>query len=477
MPPLPEVLIVGRPNVGKSTFFNRLAGKSLALVDNQAGSTRDLKSFELLWNGVSFTVTDSGGWVPGEKESIALKVGEKLENRIKKVSALLFVVDALEGATPADNTLARSIRRYGIPTWLVVNKADQVEKQEEALADFLSLGFDKCYTISSLHGIGIGELLDSIVSVIGKASSKPMPEEEDAKKPLRLAILGKPNVGKSSIVNALLGENRQIVDDLPGTTHDAVPVIIETEDNPLVVVDTAGIRAPMKQDTKIEKMSVEQALYELQTCQVALLVVDGEKGITHQDVNISKIIFEAFRPVVVVVNKWDISHKGAEQANAERIIKRQLRHLNYAPILFTSAKTGLNLNRVLPTVYAVFEESCRQIPTNQVNNALQKAVSEHSPPFRNGGQIKILFGHQRTGHPPAFEVFANRPECAAPSYMRHLEAELRKAFGMESIPLHLILKAKSDKHEIKRKTFKRNFNVRAHQQRVRKKKAARKSQG
>ena len=188
MPALPEVLIVGRPNVGKSTLFNRLAGKSLALVDNQAGSTRDLKSFELLWNGVTFTVTDSGGWVPGEKESIAFKVGEKLDARIKKVSALLFVVDGQEGATPADNLLARSIRRYGIPTWLVVNKADQVEKQEEALSDFMSLGFDKSYTISSLHGIGIGELLDSVVGGIGKASSKPMADKEEVKRPLRLAI-------------------------------------------------------------------------------------------------------------------------------------------------------------------------------------------------------------------------------------------------------------------------------------------------
>jgi GTP-binding protein len=261
---------------------------------------------------------------------------------------------------------------------------------------------------------------------------------------------------------------------MPGTTHDAVPVIIETEDEPLIVVDTAGIRATQKQDTVIEKLSVAQALYELQTCQVALLMIDGEKGVSHQDVNISRIIFEAFRPVVIVINKWDISHKGAEQAQAERVIKRQLRHLNFAPVVFTSAKTGLNMNRVLPAVHAVYEESLKQIPTNQVNSAIQKALSEHSPPFRNGGQLKILFGHQRTGHPPAFEFFANRPECAAPSYMRHLEGELRKAFGMESIPMQLVLKAKADKHEIKRKTFKRNFNLRAHAEKVAKRKAARK---
>lgn len=479
MRPLPEVLIVGRPNVGKSTLFNRLAGKSMALVDNMPGSTRDLKSFELLWNGVTFILTDSGGWVPGEKETIALKVGEQLEARLKKVSALLFIVDAQEGATPADNLIARNLRKYGIPTWLLVNKADRIGKQDEDISDFLNLGFDRVFPISSTHGIGINDFLDSVVSAIGKTSSKPMGDREIEKKPLRLAILGKPNVGKSSLVNALSGQKTQIVDDMPGTTHDAIPVILETEDDPLIVVDTAGIRANLKQDSRIEKISVEQALYELQTCQVALLLIDGEKGVSHQDVNISKIIFDAFRPVVVVINKWDISHKGAEQAHAERVIKRQLRHLNFAPILFTSAKTGLNINRVLPAVYAVYEESCRQIPTRQVNNALQEAVAKQSPPFRNGGQIKILYGYQRIGHPPAFEIFANRPECASSAYMRFLEAELRKSLGMESTPLQLVLKTKGDKNkeEHGRKTFKRNFNLRAHKEKVAKKKAARRNRG
>ncbi len=292
-----------------------------------------------------------------------------------------------------------------------------------------------------------------------------MADKEEVKRPLRLAILGKPNVGKSSLVNSLLGEKRQIVDDMPGTTHDAIPVIIETEDEPLIVVDTAGIRAIQKQDTAIEKLSVAQALYELQTCQVALMMVDGEKGITHQDVNISRIIFEAFRPVVIVINKWDISHKGAEQAQAEKIIKRELRHLDFAPVLFTSAKTGLNMDRVLPMV----PRGLRGKPQNHTHPPGQRGYPERPsanihPPSATGDSLKYCFGHQRTGHPPAFEVFANRPECAAPSYMRHLEAELRKAFGMESIPMQIVLKAKADKNkgEIKRKTFKRNFNLRAH---------------
>lgn len=461
---LPEVLIVGRPNVGKSTLFNRLAGKSLALVDNQPGSTRDLKSFGIEWNGTDFTVTDSGGWVPGEKESIAMKVGAMLEEKIKKVSALILVMDGLEGLTPADELIARSVRKYGIPTWLAVNKADRHEKGGELAADFQKLGFENCIPLSAMHGIGLDDLLDSLVAGLKKMPPRTR-DAEEKKKPLRLAVLGKPNVGKSSLVNAILGKKRMLVDDLPGTTHDAVTVIIETEENPLAMVDTAGIRSSQKQDSRIEKLSVEQALYELQTCQVALLVLDGEKGITHQDVTISRIISQAFRPVVIVINKWDIHPTGAEQARAERITKRELRLIHFAPVLFVSAKTGLNLERVLPAVYSVYEESCRQVPTRQVNLALQAAVGKTSPPFRGGHQIKILYGYQRVGHPPAFEVFANQKESATPAYMRYLESELREALEMRSTPLQIVLMEKADKKEYKKTGFKRNFNPRRNQHR------------
>ena len=452
---LPEVLIVGRPNVGKSTLFNRLTGKALALVDSIPGSTRDLKSFEVEWNGSAFIATDSGGWVPGEKESIALKVGEMLEKKIRHTSALILMVDGQEGVTPADEMIVRNLRKYGLPTWVAVNKADRPEKREEVAADFGKLGFENCFPISAMHGIGLDDLLDSLVAALEKMAPK---EKEDEKRPLRLAVLGKPNVGKSSLVNAILGEKRMIVDDLPGTTHDAVPVIIETGDNPLVMVDTAGIRAHQKQDSRIEKMSVEQSLYELQTCQVALLVVDGEKGITHQDVTLSRIIAEAFRPVIIVINKWDIHPHAAEQARAERIAKRELRQIHFAPVLFVSAKTGLNLDRVLPMVYSVYEESCRQAPTRKVNLALQEAVSKQSPPFRGGHHIKILYGYQRVGHPPAFEVFANQSASATPTYLRYLEAELRKALDLERTPLQIVMKEKGDKHEYKKHSFKRNFN-------------------
>ncbi|HET9870579.1 MAG TPA: ribosome biogenesis GTPase Der, partial [bacterium] len=379
--PLPQVLIVGRPNVGKSTFFNRLTGKSLALVDPQPGSTRDLKNHDVEWNGSFFTLFDSGGWVPGDEGSIASKIGSQLERKARQVGALLFLVDALDGVTPADELVARNLRKYGVPTLLVVNKADQFEKRHEALADFLKLGFDHAFPISASHGLGIDDLLDALIAVLARTAKAPAPDEE-GDRPLRFAVMGKPNVGKSSLVNAILGQDRLIVDDFPGTTHDAIPVILETEGDPLVMVDTAGIKSPKQQDSKIEKMSAQQALYELQTCQVVLLLLDGEKGITHQDVTVSRIIAEAFRPVVVLVNKWDIHPKGAEQANAERIIRRQLRHLPFAPIRFISAKTGKGLEGLLDLAREVFAESCRQAPTRRVNDVLREASARHAPPFK-----------------------------------------------------------------------------------------------
>ena len=295
---------------------------------------------------------------------------------------------------------------------------------------------------------------------------------DDTPRLMRLAVLGKPNVGKSSLVNALLGEKRLMVDDLPGTTHDAIPVIIETPDSALTVVDTAGIRLTKHQDSRIERLSVDQALFELQTCQVAVMLVDGEKGITHQDVTISRIIHEAFRPVVILINKWDIHPKSAEQARAERITRRELRLLAYAPILFISAKTGQGLEKVLPTASAVFQESCQEVPTSKVNQALQDAVSKQSPPYRKGNQVKILYGYQRKGHPPAIEIFVRHAESMAPSYLRFLEEELRSNLGLERCPLHLALKEKPDEKGFTKPSFRRNFdpNIKIRKDRAKKKK-------
>lgn len=455
--PNQEVLIIGRPNVGKSTFFNRLVGKKLALVDNQPGSTRDFKSHDVEWQGVTFTLTDSGGWVPGEKDSIANKVGQMLEDKISKVLVLVMVVDALDGLTVSDETVIKHLRKKGVQPWLVINKVDEYEKSNELVSDFTGIGYKSIYPISALHGIGIDDFLDDLIQSF-PAEKVPKDVLADTPRLMRLAILGKPNVGKSSLVNALLGEKRLIVDDLPGTTHDAIPVIIETPDSALTVVDTAGIRLSKLQDSRIEKMSVEQALFELQTCQVAVLLIDGEKGITHQDVTISRIINEAFRPVVILINKWDIHPPAAEQARAERISRRELRLLYFAPILFISAKTGMNLEKVLPMASSVFQESCMEIPTSKVNQALQDALSKQSPPFRKGNQVKILYGYQRKGHPPAIEIFARHADSMAPAYMRFLEDELRQNLGLERSPLHLVLKEKAEDNPFSRPSFRRNFN-------------------
>ncbi|MGH7739748.1 MAG: ribosome biogenesis GTPase Der, partial [bacterium] len=345
--------------------------------------------------------------------------------------------------------LARALRKYGIQTLLVVNKADQFEKRHEVLADFQKLGFSKIFPISASHGLGIDDLLDELIRSFDLNGSSADDSDEDENRPMRIAIMGKPNVGKSSLVNAILGEKRLIVDDFPGTTHDAVPVVIETEGDPLVMIDTAGIKSQKQQDSRIEKISAEQALYELQTCQVVLFLLDGEKGITHQDVTVCRIIAEAFRPVVVLVNKWDIHPKGSEQANAEKIIRRQLRHLLFAPIRFISAKTGRGLPGLIQLAHEVFAESCRQIPTRKVNDILHEAVSKQPPPFKYGHQVKLLYGYQRLGHPPAFEVFANHPESVTPSYLRYLEQALRKGVGMEMTPLQIVMREKKQPRELR----------------------------
>lgn len=437
---IPEVLIVGRPNVGKSTLFNRLTGKALALVDDTPGTTRDLKSAVVEWGGRNLKFTDSGGWLPdGEQDRIANQVGRLIADAGAQADILLLVVDGRQGVTPADRLLVRHIREKGRPVVLAVNKADREEDREAFLGDFHTLGCEWSVAFSASHGIGLDDLLDLLVAHTPEKTSVV----EDSKKPFKIAVLGKPNVGKSSILNALLGRHQLVVDDTPGTTHDAIPVVLEAGERDLVMVDTAGIRAHKQVDSRVERLSIDQALYELQTCQVVLLVLDGEKGIAHQDVSLSKVLREAFRPVVVVVNKWDIHPKGAERAWAEKHVHQQLRHLDYAPVLFVSAKNKMGIEKIVPAARALYEESCRHIPTAQFNKALQEAVNRQAPPFRKGNRLKPLYGFQRPGHPPAFEVYANHPECSVQSYVRYLEESLRAAFNLRYTPLQLVFKAKA----------------------------------
>jgi GTP-binding protein len=453
---IPEVLIVGRPNVGKSTLFNRLSGKALALVDDRPGTTRDLKSTVVEWGGRAIRMTDSGGWLPDDQQDhIAEQVGRLIAHRGGDVDLLLMMVDGRQGITTADRLLVRHMREKGRPVLLVVNKADRQEDREAFIGDFHKLGIEHTVAISAAHGIGLDDLLDLVV----EKTPEKKAAMEDPNKPFKIAVLGKPNVGKSSILNALIGQNLLVVDDTPGTTHDAIPVVLEVGERDLVMVDTAGIRAPKQVESRVEKLSIDQALYELQTCQVALLVLDGEKGIAHQDVTLCRVLREAFRPVVVVVNKWDIHPKGAEQAWAEKTVHHQLRHLDYAPVLFISAKNRMGLEKVVPMARRIYEESCRRIPTASFNRALQEAVNRQAPPFRKGNRVKPLYGFQRQGHPPAFEVYANHPECAVPSYVRYLEESLRQAFDLRYTPLQLVFKAKlvpkgkKRRHPPKRKGF------------------------
>ncbi len=451
----PEVLIVGRPNVGKSTLFNRFVGKSVALVDDRPGSTRDLREAEVTWLGHTFHAIDSGGWIPGEVDNIASQIAKALEEKVETAALLLWITDGGEGITAADEILGRHLRKFNVPIILAVNKADRYDKFEHYAADFQKLGFDVCLPISASHGIGIDDLLDAMIAKLETSPGGVVPDAKEGVRPIRLALLGKPNVGKSSLVNALLGQKRLLVDATPGTTHDAIAIGMEYEGHPITLIDTAGLRSNKKQDSRIEELSIQQTLNALQTCQGVLFLVDGETGITHQDVTIGKMIEEAFRPVVILINKWDIHPKAMEQSWAEKITKRHLRALSYAPVVIISAKTGLNLERIFPTILDVWQESNRVISTGQLNNVLHAAMSKQAPAAKKGYSLKMLYGYQRKGHPPAIEIVANHPESTRLSYVRYLEEEIRQAFDMKKTPLQVVMKLKKSAHPVnKKKSFK-----------------------
>ncbi len=447
---LPLVLIVGRPNVGKSTLFNRLIGKSIALVDDRPGSTRDLREGTVTWNGRSFQVLDSGGWVPGENDPIAGQIARNLDEKARHASILLWLSDAKDGVTAADEILGRHLRRFGVPIVLAANKSDRYERFEQYAADFARLGVDPTVPISASHGIGIDDLLDHLLPLLPnrvEGNDPSAPADPDPSAPLRVTLLGKPNVGKSTLANSLLGEKRLLVDGTPGTTHDAVEIPFEREGHRWILVDTAGLRSPKKLDSRIEHLSVHQTLQALQTCQVALFLVDGEKGITQQDVAIGRTIEESFRPVVILINKWDAHPKGMEQSWAEKITKRHLKSLYHAPVIFISSLSGYNLPAILPEARSVYEESLSKIPTGKLNDVLHQAVSKQPPTAKKGHFLKVLYGYQRKGHPPAVEIIANHPESTRTSYVRYLEDEIRNAFDMKRTPLQVVMKLKKQAHK------------------------------
>jgi GTP-binding protein len=453
--PKPLVALVGRPNVGKSTLFNRLIGERLAVVDEVPGTTRDRIIAEAEWAGIVFDVVDTGGIDPTQmgpgKTGAPLSVGsadfisqirEQAEMAVQEADVVLLVTDVRSGVTPADIEVAQILRRLQSmrdgepwpPVLLVVNKCDDVQ-HEANIYQFYELGMGEPYPVSAMHGNGTGDLLDVVIAAF---PGEGVQEEDDS---VKIAILGKPNVGKSTLLNRLAGQERAIVSPIPGTTRDAIDTRLTFTDLPITLIDTAGIRRRGKIEPGVEKYSVIRTMQAIERADVALLLVDATSGITAQDEHIAGYILEAWKSCVVVVNKWDAIEKDTHtmQEYTARI-RQALNFMDYVPLVFISAKTGQRVDQVLPLALKVQEERLMRLPTPQINQILQQAQDQHAAPSSSGRQLKMYYGTQVRTDPPTFLVYVNDPKLSHFTYLRYLENRIREQYPFTGTPIRIVLK-------------------------------------
>ena len=452
----PIVALVGRPNVGKSTLFNRLAGEPLSIVDDTPGTTRDRLFSSCEWNGVVFDIVDTGGIDPtttakagreplsvGSAEFIS-EIRAQAELAVQESDAVLFLVDAISGVTPADREVVDILRRNQTsragesfpPIFLVVNKADGAKLRAGA-PEFYELGMGEPYALSAVHGTGTGDLLDDLVA------SFPPQEKEPEDDSIKIALVGKPNAGKSSLLNKLLGVERSIVSPIPGTTRDAIDTKITYNGLDVTLIDTAGIRRRGSVKPGVEKYSVLRSMRAIERADVALLMIDATTGISAQDTHIAGYILEAWKSTVVLVNKWDAVEKDnyTMQQFTERI-RQELNFMDYVPILFISAKNGQRVDQVMPTALRVQEERVARLSTGVINRLVQAAQAKHAPSSRSGKMLNILYGTQVRSDPPTFLLFCNDPKLGHFSYIRFLENEFRKEYPFTGTPIRIVLKSR-----------------------------------
>jgi GTP-binding protein len=443
----PQVVIVGRPNVGKSTLFNRFVGGQVAIVEDRPGITRDRKTHDANWLGREFSVTDTGGWMPGGSE-LDEKVSRQVEAAVKSADLVLFVVDASVGATDDDERIATWLRRTGRPVLVVANKADN-DRRESDRWSFLSLGLGEPYPVSALHGRRAGDLLDVVVAELGITDEDEtfsdididIDEVGEANPDLegvpRVAIVGRPNVGKSTLFNRLCGEERSVVHDMAGTTRDAIDTLIETDEGRIVLVDTAGMRRRTKIDDSAEYYSLVRALRAVDEADVALLVVDATQGVTSQDQRLAERIDAAGSPLILVMNKWDLLDTEArEEVSAE--IGRKLYFIGDAPVLRISALSGKGVHRLMPILSESIEQYQRRVPTRDVNRVIAEAQQRQPA----AGGARVLYALQGAADPPTFTLFVNRELPA--TYLRYLERFIREAFKFGSTPIKLRVRRRAE---------------------------------
>lgn len=449
----PVVAIVGRPNVGKSTFFNRCVGDKAAIVDDSPGVTRDRLYRECDWSGREFILVDTGGLVPDAKEHISAAVSDQVAEAIAEADVIVFIVDGKSGVTGNDKDVANMLRRSKKPLILAVNKIDE-PKEEVNLSDFYSLGLGEPNAVSAMRGSGgVGDLLDKIIGFFPPLEKDNTEitdngEEPEVSKDFSLAIVGKPNVGKSSIVNVLTGTQRMIVSAEPGTTRDAIDTKFKFKGHEITLIDTAGIRRKSKVDYGIEAFAVVRSLRAISRADVVALILDVSQPISDQDQKIGGKIEEAGKPVVLVLNKWDLVPDRSSQQMNDLIeeTKRELRHLNYAEIVFTSAHTKQRLPKIVEAAEKALQESTRRISTSLINQVINEAVAITPPPAsKRGTRLKVYYSTQVTVRPPTFVLFVNDNKLLTDSYRTYLERRIREAFGFSGTPIRLITRPKERK--------------------------------
>ena len=449
----PIVALVGRPNVGKSTLFNRIVGQRQAIVEDIPGTTRDRLYGDAEWNGVVFTVVDTGGLeitesrkrrpapdqpAPLSTASVGFidEIRQQAEMAIAEADVIVMLVDVLDGPTPADEDVADVLRRSHKPVVVAANKADNEARQQVAF-EFYALGLGEVFAISALHGRGTGDLLDEIVRSI------PATAEEEEVDALKIALVGRPNVGKSSLLNKLLGEERAIVSSIPGTTRDATDTYLTWEGQPVLLIDTAGIRRRGRIEQGIEKYSVLRAMKAISRADVVLLLLDAQDLVTAQDAHVAGYVLEEMRSIIVIVNKWDLIEKDTYTMDAyTRQIRADLKFLDYVPVMYISALTGQRVSKILPLASQIYQARRERIPTGELNRLVADATIRHSPPHKAGKRLKFLYATQADVDPPTFVFFVNDARLVHFTYRRYLENQLRRAYPFEGTPLKVIFRTR-----------------------------------
>jgi GTP-binding protein len=433
----PIIAIVGRPNVGKSTLFNRIAGERKAIVFDEPGVTRDRNYAEVEWGDVHFTLIDTGGFEPVSKDRIFVLMAEQCQLAMDEADVILFVMDGKEGLTPSDQKIADILRRQEKPVFFVVNKVDGPQ-HEEKVYEFYGLGVEPLYSISADHRYGVEDLIDEVVKALPKSA-----EELEDQEATKVSVIGRPNVGKSSLINRLLGYKRVLVDEVPGTTRDAIDTAIEKDGKRYILIDTAGIRRKSRISLKLEKYSIVEAFRTIDQSDVVLLLLDATEGVTDQDARVGGFIHEKGKGCILVVNKWDLIEKDSETLGEfEEKVYESFKYLSYAPILFISAKTGQRVDKVLDQVDQVMEQARKRISTGSLNKSFGRWTEKLQPPLYKNRRVKLNYITQISTSPPTFLIYTNIPEGIHFSYERYLINQMRKAFSFEGVPIRLHFRKK-----------------------------------